>query len=205
MSLFFLFTLFFFNRRGSTSCSQCVISIWPESKHNPRATHVIHKISSVANFPHLIWLEEDEGGKNKPWTILWNHLVRLLVNSCKSWSAPCLTASPDARLAGARQLCAPKEAHNRDGIWMNAAEISSHLLSRFPKTLECVLYPAGWTYLALLAAVRVDKHKTRRRIGPSLEQGSGRCRRNGKVLMTRASRNPPRHAAASSRVRETAV
>lgn len=44
------FSFSFFNGCKSTSYRQCVTSIWPESKHNPRTTHVIHKISSAAHF-----------------------------------------------------------------------------------------------------------------------------------------------------------
>ena len=73
----------------------------------------------------------------------------------------------------------------REGTWMNGTEIYSHFSSsRLPRTVVCVVYPAGWRRLALSA----DFDSA---VGRSITRaGSSKCRRNGKVLTTRTSRNP---------------
>lgn len=70
----------------------------------------------------------------------------------------------------------------REGIWMNGTEIYSHFSYRHPQTVVCVLYPAGWRCLTLSADINsaVDISITR--------TVSSKCRRNGKVLMTRTLR-----------------
>lgn len=170
---------FFSQRRGSTCCLQCVISIWLGFKHNPRHTwstnHFSHIISPLRNKVQV--------GRGDTLCPVRARITDWLTSSSSSSMPRCVSrCSTGHHMVTLRTHHAGKRTY-REGIWMNGTVIYSRFSSRLPQTVVCFVYPAGWRCLTISADTDSALDRSITRIGRS------KCRGNEKVLTTRALRN----------------